>query len=175
VRRHLHWLRLEAILAAVALTAAMAITALRGPSEVDLLATLSTDVVRVLENTSPTQHHDHGHAEVADGDKVLCVAEAFGHDPVAVRSVTEVRWAYAYYLCAAAPPGTPWDQASRISGPVAVSLADGVVRIAEAGLGYQDRVKALIPDRYADRTENFRDSAIPLRLRERYEAEIANA
>lgn len=173
MRRHLHWLRFEALLAAVALSAAMVVMALRGPSEGELLGTLSTDIVRLLENSSSAQHHDHGHADVAAGDKVVCEAEAFGHDPDQVRSVSEVRWAYAYYLCASAPPGTPWEQAARISGPVAVSLADGVVRIAQAGLGYQDRVKALIPARYADRTDGFRDPAIPTRLRRRYESAIA--
>ena len=175
VVRHRYWLWFEVLLGVVSLTAALAAVQLRGPSEVDLLGTLSRDVVRVLETASPAQHHDHGHTDVVAGDKVVCEAEAFGHDPVTVRSVAEVRWAYAYYLCAAAPPGTPWDEAARISGPVAVSLADGVVRIAEAGLGYQDRVRALIPARYADRTGGFTNPAIPTRLRSRYESEIAHA
>jgi hypothetical protein len=173
VVRHRSWLWLEVLLAVVSLTAAAVVVARRGPSEVDLLRTLSRDIVRVLETASPAQHHDHGHTDVVAGDKVVCEAEAFGHDPASVHSAAEVRWAYAYYLCAAAPPGTPWDEAARISGPVAVSPADGVVRIAEAGLGYQDRVRALIPARYADRAGGFADPAIPARLRGRYEAEIA--
>lgn len=175
VRRHLYWLRLEAVLAVVSLAAAAVAVQLRGPSEVDLLGSLGRRIVEVLESASPAQHHDHGHTDVVAGDKVVCVAEAFGHDPVSVRSMSEVQWAYAYYLCAAAPPGTPWDEAARISGPVAVSPSGGTVRIAEAGLGYADRVRALIPARYADRTDGFRDSSIPMRLRERYESEIANA
>lgn len=175
VRRHIYWLRVEVLLAVVGLAAAALVVQLRGPSEVDLLGRLSSEIVRVLEAASPAQHHDHGHTDVVAGDKVICAAEAFGHDPASVRSVGEVRWAYAYYLCASAPPGTPWDEAARISGPVAVSIADGTVRIAEAGLGYRDRVKALIPARYANRTASFADSAVPARLRARYESEIARA
>lgn len=175
VRRHLYWLRMEVLLAVASLAAAAVVVQLRGQSEVDLLGRLGSEIVRVLETASPAQHHDHGHTDVVAGDKVVCVAEAFGHDPASVRSVGEVRWAYAYYLCAAAPPGTPWDEAARISGPVAVSLADGTVHIAEAGLGYRDRVKALIPARYASRTDSFADPAIPARLRARYESEIAHA
>jgi hypothetical protein len=173
VRRHLYWLRLEAVLAVVSLGTAMVVTQLRGPSEGDLLDALSFDVVQLLETASLSEHHDHGHIEVTEDDRVVCAAEAFGHDPVSVRSVSEVRWAYAYYMCATAPPGTPWSQAARISGPVAVSITDGEVRIAQAGLGYQDRVKALIPARYADRTDGFRDPAIPTRLLDRYQVEIA--
>lgn len=173
VRFHLYWLRLEAVLAVVSLGIAMVVTQ-RGPSEVDLLDALSADVVVLLENASVAEHHSHGHVELTADDRIVCAAEAFGHDPVSVRSVAEVRWAYAYYMCATAPPGTPWAQASRIAGPVAVSIADGEVRIAQAGLGYQDRVKALIPARYADRTDGFRNSAIPMRLLDRYQVEIAN-
>ena len=173
VVRHRYWLWLEVLLGIVSLTAATVAVQLREPSEVDLLGTLGRDVVHILESASPAQHHEHGHTDVVAGDKVVCEAEAFGHDPQAVHSEAEVRWAYAYYLCAAAPPGTPWDEAARISGPVAVSLPDGVVRIAEAGLGYQDRVRALIPARYADRTGGFADPSIPARLRARYDSAIA--
>jgi len=175
VRRHLYWLRLELLLAIVSIVAAAVAVQLRPPSEEDVLAYLDHQVVSVLETASPAQHHDHGHTDVVAGDRVVCEAEAFGHDPVSVGSLSDVRTAYAYYLCAAAPPGTPWDEAARISGPVAVTLADGGVRIAEAGLGYQDRVRALIPARYAGHTDGFANPAIPMRLRERYETEIARA
>jgi hypothetical protein len=163
----------EVLLGVVTLVTAAVVVQLRPPSEAELLRQLSSDIVRILETASPAEHQAHGHTGVAAGDKIVCEAEAFGHDPVTVRSTSEVQWVYAYYLCASGPRGAQWEQAARISGPVAVSPGDGEVRIAEAGLGYQDRVKALIPARYADRVDGFRDSAVPLRLRQRYESEIA--
>lgn len=176
LRRHAYWLRLEVLLAIVSLVAAAVAVQLRGPSEVDLLGRLGHEIVRVLESASPAQHHDHGHTEFIAEDRVVCEAEAFGHDPQVVSGVEQVQWAYAYYLCAAGPPGTPWDEAARISGPVAVSLTDPpVVRIAEAGAGYPDRVRALIPARYAARTGGFTDATIPARLRSRYDSEVAKA
>ncbi|NUT21622.1 MAG: hypothetical protein HOV77_20795 [Hamadaea sp.] len=175
LRRNVFWLRVEAALTVLGLLAIGVSGPLREPSEVDLLSALSQRIVAALENASPTEHHDHGH-DIAQGDRVLCAAEAFGHEPADARRIEEVRWAYAYYLCAAAPSGTPWDVASRISGPVAVQLSTPpVVRIAQSGAGYPERVKALIPARYQARANGFADRSIPDGLRRRYETEIASA
>ncbi|NUO55375.1 MAG: hypothetical protein HOV78_01850 [Hamadaea sp.] len=174
LRRNVFWLRVEAALTVVSLLALGVAEPLRGPSEKDLLDALGRRIVTVLEHASLTEHHDHGH-DIAQGDRVLCAAEAFGHEPADARRIEEVRWAYAYYLCAAAPAGTPWDVAPRISGPVAVQLSEPpVVRIAQSGAGYPDRVKALIPARYQARVNGFTDSSIPDSLRKRYAAEVAD-
>ncbi len=173
MRYNASWIRSEVLLAAAVVAAFLVYLPLRPAAEPDLLAELGTRIVLTLEQASPAQHHDHGH-DITAGEKVVCTAEVFGHDPAGARRVADVQWAYAYYLCAAAPPGTPWEQAARISGPVAVSLTNPpVVRIAEAGLGYPDRVRAIIPARYLDRTAGFTDSARPAALRSRYEREIA--
>ncbi|MCP2327981.1 hypothetical protein HDA40_006488 [Hamadaea flava] len=173
LRRNGFWLRVEAGLTVLGLLAVGVAGPLRVPSEQDVLAALAPQVVAALERVSPAEHHNHGH-EVTAGDRVLCAAEPFGFEPPDAQSVSEVRVAYAYYLCAAAPPGTPWDQSARISGPVAVRLSQPpVVRIAQAGAGYPERVKALIPARYQARVNGFADSAVPARLRQRYEEQVA--
>jgi len=173
LRRNGFWLRVEVALTIAGLLAVGVAGPLRTPSEEDLLAVLGQRIAATLEQASPAEHHDHGH-DITPGDRVLCTAEAFGHEPANARRVEEVRWAYAYYLCSAAPPGTPWDVSARISGPVAVQLSEPpVVRIAQSGAGYPERVKALIPARYQARVNGFADSSIPGRLRQRYETEVA--
>ncbi|WP_212831256.1 hypothetical protein [Catellatospora sp. TT07R-123] len=142
----------------------------------DLGTLLAQRVVQVLEQSSPAEHHQHGHQVNAD-DKVLCTAETMGYEPADARDVADVRVVYAYYLCAAGAVGQPWDFASRISGPVAVDLSDPpVVRIAQAGLGYEDRVRALLPDQYEARAfDGFVNRDLPLRVRQRYTDEVAGA
>ncbi|NUT37124.1 MAG: hypothetical protein HOV79_29045 [Hamadaea sp.] len=175
LRRNLFWLRFEVALAIGALVAT-AVAAPLAKEQDDLLTALSARVVAVLEQSSPAQHHDHGH-EVAEGDKVMCAAEAFGTEPPTARRVAEVQVVYATYFCASAKPGTPWDFASRISGPVAVTLANPpVVRTAQAGLGYRDGVKALIPARHHEQAfAGFADHTVPLQVRRRYEAAISRS
>lgn len=175
LRYNTSWLRFEVALAAAVAAAFLVYLPLRPAAEEELLAELSTRIAGTLEQASPAEHHDHGH-DIAAGEKVVCVAEAFGHDPADAHRLADVQWAYAYFLCAAAPPGTPWEQAARVSGPVAISLTvPPIVRTAQAGLGYQDRVRAIIPARYLDRAAGFRDSARAAALRSRYELQIATA
>jgi hypothetical protein len=80
-------------------------------------------------------------------------------------------------MCAAGTPGTPYERSQRISGPVAVNLTTNppTARIAQAGGGYQDRVRAIIPERHLDRAFGvFVDADRPISLRARYESEVAN-
>ncbi|MBB5868707.1 hypothetical protein F4553_002086 [Allocatelliglobosispora scoriae] len=176
LRRSAHWLRVEASIVALAVTALLVVVPLRGTPVERLYEQLDITVAGILEHVSPAEHHDHGH-DVAAEDKIICVAETFGTDPADVRELAQVRWVYAYFLCASAPPGTDWDFASRISGPTAVSLtAPAEVRIAAAGLGYPDRVRAMIPDNLEARAlSGFADKDLPDELRRRYETEISQA
>lgn len=175
LRRNVYWLRFEFALTVGALVAAAVVAPLQTTDD-DLMRQLSARVVAILEQASPAQHHDHGH-DVAEGDIVMCAAEAFGFEPQTARSATDVQVVYATYFCASAKPGTPWDFASRISGPVAVTLVNPpTVRTASAGLGYRDGVKALIPARHHDQAfAGFTDHSVPMQVRRRYEAQISAA
>jgi hypothetical protein len=169
-RRNGWWLAPE--LLAVALLAGSIVTGLGGQRLPDQLA---DEVARILEQIPPAEHHNHGH-QVTEQDTVLCVAEVFGAEPADAASLSEVTDVYAYYMCAAGTPGTPYERSQRISGPVAVTLTNPpTARIAQAGAGYQDRVRAIIPERHLDRAFGvFVDSARPISLRARYESEVAN-
>jgi hypothetical protein len=148
-----------------------------GPARAaDLSAQLADEVVRILEGMPPAEHQDHGHTVAAE-DRVLCVAEIIGMEPADAATIADVRTVYAYYMCAAGPPGTPYDMSHRISGPVAVVLTSPPqARIAQAGEGYPDRVRAMIPPKYQERAfGSFRDQTKPLGLRSRYEATVARA
>lgn len=170
VRRNAWWVLPEAL--ALALVAGL--IAATGPT--DLRSVLAERVSTVLAASSPAEHHQHGH-DVAAADKVLCTAETMGTEPADASRVEDVRVVYAYFFCAAGEPGQPWDFAARISGPVVVELADPpVVRIAQAGLGYPDRVKAMLPDEYEDWAfGGFHDPRLPTELRQRYLDEVAGA
>jgi hypothetical protein len=145
-----------------------------GRAQPDLPERLNDEVARILERVPPAEHHDHGH-QVSEQDTVLCVAEVFGMEPAGARTRAQVRTVYATYMCAAGTPGTPYERSQRIAGPVAVVLSEPpAVRIAQAGLGYQERVRALIPPPYVDRAfAGFVDHELPLALRHRYESEVA--
>jgi hypothetical protein len=142
----------------------------------DLRSQLTERVVTALEQASPTEHHDHGH-NVTAADRVACVAELHGTEPVDARGLAEVRTVYAQYMCAAGAPGTAYDDSSRSSGPVALSLGEPpVVRVPPSGLGYPDRVRALLPDRYEEQAlKGFRDGSVPASLRAKYDALVGNS
>jgi hypothetical protein len=170
VRRNAWWVAPE--LLALALVAVLAVAA----RPADLNDVLAERVSAILAASSPAEHHAHGH-DVAAADTVLCTAETMGMEPATATRVEDVRVVYAYFFCAAGEPGQPWDFAARISGPVVVELTEPPrVRIAEAGLGYPDRVKAMLPDQYEDWAfSGFRDKALPTALQQRYLDEVAGA
>lgn len=154
------WLVPEVVAAAL-----LAVIAL-WPAPENFQRQLAEKAASVLEEFPP----------VGQGGQVLCVAEPFGYQPRAAQRVQEVTVIYAYYLCAAGEKGTEWDYASRISGPVVVTLKPPRVQIAEAGAGYPDRVRAMIPAEWQARAlAGFSDPAAPANLRKRYDAEIADA
>jgi hypothetical protein len=145
--------------------AAVLATGLAWPSSANLQQQLAQKAQSVLEEFPP----------VGQGGKVLCVAEPFGYQPRSAARLEDVTVIYAYYLCAAGEPGTDWDYSSRISGPVVVSVKPPRVQIAEAGAGYPDRVKAMIPaEWYSRAVAGFSDPSTPAGLRLRYDKEIAS-
>jgi hypothetical protein len=146
--------------------AASLATVLAWPAPADLQQQLARKAQGVLEEFPP----------VGQGGRVLCVAEPFGYQPRGAQRIEDVSVIYAYYLCAAGEKGTEWDYASRISGPVVVTVRPPRIQIAEAGAGYPDRVRAMIPPEWQARAlAGFSDPATPAELRKRYDAEIAGA
>jgi len=169
LRRHRWWLLPE--LAAVVIVAAALIYA--NVNRLD--DELSARAQAVLEQQSPAQLEListlHGHG-VPEPDRVLCVAEAFGTDPADPETVEQVRIIYARYLCALVQKGTPWDYATRSSGPAMITLTDPpTVQLARSGAGYRDRVRAIFPDELeAKAFAEFNDRGRPNSLLARYRA-----
>ncbi|MER5997867.1 hypothetical protein ABT120_04785 [Nonomuraea angiospora] len=119
--------------------------AARQPSS-QLNQELAAQVTLILEQSSPDEHHAHGH----DFDsRVVCAVEPFGFDPPDATSLVEVKWVYARHMCAITGAGTDWATSVRAAGPIAVRVGiPPLVRVPEPGVGYPDRVKRLIPARY---------------------------
>ncbi|KAB8196664.1 hypothetical protein FH608_008115 [Nonomuraea phyllanthi] len=117
----------------------------RQPSS-QLYDELAAQVTLALEQSSPAEHHAHGHEFES---RVVCAVEPFGIDPPDATSVVEVKWVYARHMCAITGEGTDWKTSVRASGPIAVRLGiPPVIKVPEPGVGYPDRVRKLIPARY---------------------------
>ncbi len=128
-----------------------------------------------LERLTPAElelydiQHAHG---VTGQSRVVCAAESFGTEPANPERIEDVRVIYARYLCALVQQGTPWDYASRSSGPAVITLTSPpTVRTVKSGTGYRDRVAALIPDdleasALAGFTDRGRPGALLVRYRE---------
>jgi hypothetical protein len=169
--RHAWWLGSELVLALAVTLAFVAVgREPPPPSPEQLRAQLADRVVAALEQASPTEHHDHGHAITAE-HRVACVAEVIGADPPTAVRLTEVQTVYAQYLCASGVPGTAFELSARSAGPVAVRLADPPSVQVPHGAGYADQVRTLLPDQYEDQAfAGFRDQAVPDALRPRFDA-----
>jgi hypothetical protein len=171
------------LLAALALPlAAVAVTRVHLGSPAGLPAGLRgelTDEVRsILETSSVVAHlgdsHDHDSAAPA---RVLCAVEVFGVDPATARDRVDVSRVFAQHLCAIAPPGTPWEFASKSAGPVAVILTEppGVV-LPQPRRDYRTQVREMIPARYLTQAfGTFTHPDVVARLRDRFTAEVTAA
>lgn len=169
VRRHRWWLIPE--LLAIAVVAA-GLVYLRSNG---LNQQLAERAQLTLEQLAPAELElidIHGHENGHSG-KVICTAETFGMEPASAERLEEVRVIYARYLCALVQKGTPWDYATRSSGPAVITLAEPPsVQIALSGTGYPERVRAIIPDRLQRQAfAGFSDHARPNTLLSRYNAE----
>jgi hypothetical protein len=119
---------------------------------------------------------DGGHAHNTAGSvQVMCTVDPFGTDPPDATSAGQVHWVYALHLCVVGASRTPWDYATKTSGPVAVRL-DGVptVRLPAAGKDYRSQVSEMIPARYqAQALGSFAHPQLIAALRTRYNATVA--
>jgi hypothetical protein len=120
--------------------------AARQPSS-QLNQELAAQVTLILEQSSPDEHHAHGHSTF--DSRVVCAVEPFGTEPADATSLVEVRWVYARHMCAVTGAGTDWASSVRASGPIAVKIdIPPQIRVPSPGEGYPDRVRQLIPARY---------------------------
>jgi len=172
LQRHRWWL-LPELAAVVVVAAALLYANTRGLED-----ELSARAQVVLEQQKPADLElistltGHGGPEP---QRVLCVAEAFGSDPVDPETVEQVRVIYARYLCALVQKGMPWDYATRSSGPAVITLTDPpTVQLARSGDGYRERVRAIFPDELeAKAFQGFDDRARPNSLLSRYREAIS--
>jgi hypothetical protein len=129
-----------------------------------------------LEQLSPAElelYEPSGHA-VDHGGKVVCAAESFGTEPPTAKRIEDVQVIYAIYFCAVVQRGTPWDYASRSSGPAVITLTDPpAVQTARSGVD-PDRVWAMIPDDLErEAAASFLEWGRLAGLRSRYEQAVA--
>jgi hypothetical protein len=140
------WLAPE--LAALAALLVVSIPFLSGAPGSKLNQEIGRRAAQLIEASSPEEHRGHGHT-VAGEDKVFCGVDVFGTEPREPRTADEVRMIYGYYFCAIGPKGMTYLDSSRSDGPVVVQLSNPpVVQIAGHGAGYEDRVRAMMPDEY---------------------------
>ncbi|MFC5825228.1 hypothetical protein [Nonomuraea insulae] len=128
---------------------------------------LAAQVTLILEQASPGEHHAHGHSF---DSRVVCAVEPFGTEPPGATSLVEVRWVYARHMCAITGESPDWASSVRASGPIAVKISiPPEVRVPKAGLGYPDRVRQLIPERYHSLAfEEFSDDSAIEAAQERF-------
>ena len=140
----------------------------------DLPALAGQRAARILEQVSPAEHHDHGH-DVGTEDRVYCGVAVFGVDPPSARVIDDVQTVYGYYFCAVGRPGVPYLSSSRADGPIVAHLTDPPsVQIAAPGVGYEDRVRAMMPDQYEELCfSGLPDPTVAEEVKRRYEADIA--
>ncbi len=115
----------------------------------ELREPLAARVTAILEQSSPAEHHEHGHTFGEDAGRVVCAVDPFGVEPADAATVAEVDWVYARHLCAITGAGEDWAMSVRVSGPLAVRLGEQAeIRVPEPGIGYPERVRQAIPERY---------------------------
>lgn len=142
---------------------------------------LADRIAAVLEQSTPNDHHAHGHHSIGDVNVVkgptLCAVRTLGFEPAEAKTVAEVRKVYAYHLCAIVEKGRAWDFAQKLSGPMAAELTDPMkIQVVEPGLGFQDRVRSLIPQPYQEEAlKELLDEDQMRDLRKRFEEAFSKA
>ena len=168
------WLVPEAVLVLAALVAAPYAPSAQSPDE--LRADVIARSVAAVEQLSPDEHAHHGHAVAEGQTKIACVVELMGYAPADAKRADDVTTAYTYFLCAAGAAGQPYAQAARMSGPAAVDLRQkpALVHVPEAGQGYDERLKAIIPTQNQDgAVKGCRDRGVAVALLPKYEGKLA--
>jgi hypothetical protein len=156
-----HAKRRAAVITAAALVPVAAVATFVGlhqAGRAELRGQLAAKVTDILQQSTPAEHHAHGHEFGDEVGRVICAVDPFGYDPPDATAMAQVKWVYARHMCAITGPGTSWAVSVRASGPIAVRLGDQpLVRVPTPGAGYPDRVRQAIPARYHD--EAFADFA----------------
>lgn len=180
-RRWLLWPAVVVVLVAGLTGVVVLVT---GSSDADprgLREQLASRVVYALEQSSHSEHAEHGHNFDEHASGILCAADAFGFYPSDATTVDEVRVVYADHMCAETGPGRRWPEAVRAAGPLAVEFADEItVHLPERALPddkratHAERIRALFPKWYHDEalaSDGLADPEVAEQLRERFEAE----
>jgi len=156
-RGRARWIVVAVVVVAVGVLAALLrVVGSGGPSRPPTLENQLADrIAAVLEQSTPADHHQHGHHSVGDANAAksptLCAVRTLGLEPAGAKTAAEVRTVYAYHLCAIVEPGRAWDFAQKLSGPMAMRLTEPPkIEVVEPGPGFQDRVRALIPAPYQE-------------------------
>jgi hypothetical protein len=141
------------------------------PSTGSVTDQLAWRVVTELEKATPQQHTDHGHDLGGGPGGLVCVAEVYGVEPAAARTVGEVTRAYGYHACAVTGSGYPFDVAPKLVGPIVVDATPFAVHAITGGADFQDRVRAELPVEYQERAfTGFSRAQTVEALRLRYQA-----
>jgi hypothetical protein len=172
-RHHTRWIAAGVVV----LTAVLVAVVLRGigaggtAEPPTLQNQLADRVAAILEQSTTAEHHAHGHGEVAEAAKVLCEAKTLGFDPPSATTLAEVKTFYGYHLCAVAEKDRPWDFAVKLNGPLSVQFTQPpVIKVAEGGEGYPERVREIIPPQYQEQAFNALIDPEDMRdLRSRFE------
>ncbi|BCB78642.1 hypothetical protein GCM10022251_59790 [Phytohabitans flavus] len=173
-RNRARWIAVAVVVVAAAVLAVLLrVAGSGGPSRPPTLENqLSDRIVAIMEQATPTDHHQHGHGSIGEvKGQVLCAAKTLGFEPAGAKTVAEVRIVYGYHLCAVVEPGRAWDFAQKLSGPMSVQLTEPpVVKVAEGGEGFQDRVREIIPPPYQEAAlQELLDEDQMRDLRERFD------
>jgi hypothetical protein len=156
-RGRARWIAVGVVMVAAAVVAVLLrVVGSDGPSRPPTLQNQLADrIAAVLESSTPNDHHQHGHHSIGDVNVVkgptVCAVRTLGFEPAEAKTAAEVRTVYAYHLCAIVEPGRAWDFAQKLSGPMSMQLTEPPkIQVVEAGPGFQDRVRALIPAPYQE-------------------------
>jgi hypothetical protein len=181
-RGRARWIAVAVVVAAAVLAVLVRVAGAGDTSRPPTLANQLADrIAAILEQSTPADHHEHGHRSIGDANApkspTLCAVRTLGFEPAGAETPAEVRTVYAYHLCAFVEPGRAWDFAQKLSGPMAVQLTEPPkVQVVEPGLGFQDRVRALIPAPYQEEAlKELLDDDQMRDLRKRFEEELNKA
>jgi hypothetical protein len=182
-RGRVRWVAVAVVVVAIAVLAVLLrTTGSDTPSRPPTLQNqLSDRIAAVLEQSTPTDHHQHGHHSIGDANATmgptLCAVRTLGFEPAEAKTVAEVRTVYAYHLCAIVEAGRAWDFAQKLSGPMAVQLTEPMkIEVVEPGLGFQDRTRALIPPPYQEEAlKELLDEDQMRDLRKRFDQALSKA
>jgi hypothetical protein len=155
------WLALALVMALGALFAVYRAGVFDGEAGTDRPADfrtqLSARVINVLEQMPAGDHGHHGDIAADAGEaKLVCGVNVYGTNPADADAIDEVAQVYGYHMCAAPQPGLEWILSYKLTGPLVVTLAADppTVTVAEGGVGYRDRVRAIIPAQYQEQAFN---------------------